>query len=260
MPSLPCLTCEELLLIHFTIYDYSVVGSTNDEAKALLTKGAEEGTVVRAQRQTAGRGRRGRQWISEPGNLYCSLILHPKCPLSQASQLSFVMALAVGNTLIPYLSDPGLLSNKWPNDLLLQKQKVAGILIETESEDGQLAEACVVGIGLNLTVVPDHPAYPVTALKNHSALPLDHDVLFSELLVQIKNQYQVWQKEGFEPIREAWMERAHGLGQETTITVGKNQIHGQFIGLSPEGALLLKEENGFVHKLMSAEIMSASSS
>lgn len=241
-------------MIHFTLHDYPVVGSTNDEAKALLIKGAKEGTVVRAERQTAGRGRRGRQWISGVGNLYCSLILCPKCPLNQASQLSFVMAVAVGNTIVPYLTDPALLSYKWPNDLLLQKEKVAGILIETESESGQLAEACVVGIGLNLEVVPGHSAYPVTALKNHAKLTLDREIVFSELLAQIETQYQVWQREGFTPIREAWMERSHGLDQEMTITVRKNQIHGQFMGLNPEGALLLKEANGLVYTVMSAEV------
>ena len=231
------------------------MGSTNDEAKALLAIGAEEGAVVRAERQTAGRGRRGRQWISEAGNLYCSVILRPQCPLNQASQLSFVMALAVGNTILPFLTQPEILSYKWPNDLLLQKEKVAGILIETESERGQFAEACVVGIGLNINVVPDHPIYPVTALKNHSKSKLSRDVLFSELLEQIKNQYHLWQKEGFGPIHEAWMARAHGLNQEMTITVGKKEMRGQFMGLSPEGALLLREGNGFVRQFMSAEIL-----
>lgn len=242
-------------LLEFTIYDYPVVGSTNDEAKTLLIGGAAEGTVVRAARQTAGRGRRGRQWISEVGNLYFSIILCPQCPLSQASQLSFVMTLAVGNTIISFLTKPELLSYKWPNDLLLQKEKVAGILIETESQGGQLVEGCVVGIGLNLNSVPDHPAYPVTALNNHSAVTLDRDIVFSDLLAQIKIQYQIWQKEGFAPIREAWIERAHGLGQEMVITVGRDEVHGQFQGLSQEGALLLKKETGVVHTLMSAEIL-----
>lgn len=246
---------KEALLIHFTLYDYPVIGSTNDEVKALFMKGSGEGTVVRAERQTAGRGRRGRQWISEPGNLYCSLILCPKCPLSQVSQLSFVIALAVGNAILPFLTKPELLSYKWPNDLLLQKGKVAGILIETESERGQLAEACVIGIGVNLNVIPDHPVYPVTALNNHTKSKLSRDILFFELLEQIKNQYYLWQKGGFEPIRNAWMERAYNLGHKMAITVGNNQISGQFVGLSPEGAFLLKEENGFMHKIVSAEVL-----
>jgi BirA family biotin operon repressor/biotin-[acetyl-CoA-carboxylase] ligase len=241
-------------VLNFILYDYPVVGSTNDEAKALLQKGAGEGTVVRATRQTAGRGRRGRRWISEPGNLYFSLILAPKCLLSHASQLSFVMAVAVGEAILSFLKSPEILSYKWPNDLLLDKKKVAGILIETDSEAGQLAERCVVGIGLNLTSIPDHPAYPVTALNDHAKSTLIPDVLFTELLEKIKNYYGVWNQEGFEPIREKWLRRAHSLGQDVTITVGDQKLSGCFKGLSQEGALLLEEENGDFHMLMSAEV------
>ena len=238
----------------FILYEYPVIGSTNDEAKALLAQGAVEGTVVRAESQTAGRGRRGRRWISAPGNLYCSVILCPKCPLTIASQLSFVIALAVGRTILPYLTTPENLSYKWPNDLLLKNEKVAGILIETESAGGQLAEACVVGIGVNLISVPDHPTYPVTALKEHTKSSFSRDVLFSQLLDQIKSVYQIWQDNGFAPIREAWMERAHGLGENLTVNLGKNDICGQFVGLSDEGAFLLKDENEVVHCLVSVEI------
>lgn len=241
-------------MLNFIIYDYPVVGSTNDEAKILLENGAGEGTVVRAERQTAGRGRRGRRWISEPGNLYFSLILMPKCPLLQVSQLSFVMAVAVGEAVLPFLKSPKILSYKWPNDLLLNKHKVAGILIETESEAGQLAETCIVGIGLNLTSIPDHPAYPVTALNDHVKSSFIPDILSTELLEQIKIYYEVWKKEGFEPIREKWLERAHSLGQDVNITVGGKSMSGRFKGLSQEGALLLKGKNGDVQMLMSAEI------
>lgn len=241
-------------MLNFIIYDYPVVGSTNDEVKLLLMQGAGEGTVVRAERQTAGRGRRGRIWVSEPGNLYCSLLLTPRCSLIQASQLSFVMAVAVGQTILPFLTAPELLYYKWPNDLLFQGQKMAGILIETESRGRQLAEACVVGIGININSAPDHPAYPVTALHHHTKLNLIREVIFSELLEQIKRYYHVWKQEGFDPICEMWKQRAYGLGQHMTIIVGNKEMSGQFIDISPEGALLLKRENGSIHKLMSAEI------
>lgn len=250
----PYLPLKGSSLLNFTIYDFAVVGSTNDEVKVLLAQGAGEGTVVRAETQTAGRGRRGKQWISQPGNLYCSFLLMPECSLIQACQLSFVMAVAVGNTLIPFLKNPHVLSYKWPNDILLQKEKVAGILIETESQGGQLAEACIVGIGVNLNSLPDHPAYPVTTLRNHTKSNLILDALFSELLMQIKKTYQLWQKDGFDVIRKAWLERAFNLGEELIINLGKKEVRGQFMGLSEEGALLLKERNGFVHKLTSAEI------
>lgn len=242
-------------MLNFIIYDYPVVGSTNDEAKTLLAQGAAEGTAVRAERQTAGRGRRGRKWISEPGNLYCSLILTPDCSLAQASQLSFVMAIAVGQTILPFLTSPERLSYKWPNDVLFEKAKIAGILIETESRGGQLAEACVVGIGLNLNSLPDHPSYPVTALKNHTTALLNQNAVFTGLLDQIKSAYQTWRQEGFEPIRNAWLQRAHGLGKEIVVTRGEKEIRGQFMGLTLEGALLLKDAHGKVYEFMSAEIL-----
>lgn len=242
-------------MLNFTIYDYPVVSSTNDEAKLLWVQGACEGTVVRAARQTAGRGRRGRQWVSEPGNLYCSLLLTPQCPLSQASQLSFVMAIAAGEAILPFLESPEFLAYKWPNDLLFQKKKIAGILIETESERGEAASACVIGIGINIHSIPDHPAYPVTALGCHTKLNVIQDALFSALLDQTKRYYPVWRHEGFDPIRKAWKERAHGLGQTMTIMAGEKEITGQFIDISPEGAFLLKKEDGSIHTLMSAEVL-----
>ncbi|MCE3230152.1 MAG: biotin--[acetyl-CoA-carboxylase] ligase [Alphaproteobacteria bacterium] len=178
----------------------------------------------------------------------------PHCPLAQASQLSFVMAIAVGETILPFLASPELLSYKWPNDLLIQKEKIAGILIETESQGGLLMEACVVGIGLNVNSAPDNLAYPVTALRCHTKVNLNQDVVFSALLAQIRHYYQVWQQEGFVPIREAWKQRACRLGQSMAIRAGNKDMRGQFIDISPEGALLLKEDDGRVHTFMSAEI------
>jgi BirA family biotin operon repressor/biotin-[acetyl-CoA-carboxylase] ligase len=242
-------------LLNFTVHEYVTLGSTNDEAKALLKQGAREGTVVKASTQTAGRGRRGRQWISEPGNLYFSFILEPECSLVQASQLSFVVAIAVGEAILPFLKTPDILSYKWPNDLLLNKEKVAGILIETESDGGQMVDACVVGIGVNLNALPNHPAYPVTTLNQHTTTNVSLDLLFLDILEQIKKYYQIWKQVGFGPIREKWLEPAHSLGQNLSITVGEATICGKFNGLSQDGALLLEREDGFVQKFMSAEVI-----
>lgn len=241
-------------MLNYILYEYPIVESTNDVAKKLLEEGAGEGTVVRADRQTAGRGRRGREWISESGNLYCSFILKPRCPLSQVNQLSFVIALAVGETILSFLSMPESLSYKWPNDLLINKEKVGGILIETESSGGQQVESCVVGIGVNLQSSPSNMAYPVTSLKQHAKVTPIVEVLFSELLNQIKTFYHIWKQEGFEPIREKWLQRAYSLGEDIYILVGENKIHGKFIGLDSSGGLLIKREDNRVQTLLSAEI------
>jgi len=242
-------------LLNFTVYDYSTVGSTNDEVKRLLGQGACEGTVVRAGQQTAGRGQRGRQWISEPGNLYCSLLLTPQCPLLRASQLSFVIAIAAGETLLPFLAAPGLLAYKWPNDILIQEQKIAGILIETESKTGQTADACIIGIGINVHTPPSHPTYPVTALTCHTKGYIALDSLLSALLDKINHYYHIWQHEGFAPIHHAWEEHAYSLGQNMAIRVGNKEAIGQFIGINQEGALLLKKEDGTICAFVSAAIL-----
>jgi len=241
-------------LLNYILHEYPVVESTNDVAKNLLKEGAGEGTVVRADRQTAGRGRRGREWVSNSGNLYCSFILKPHCPLSQVNQLSFVMALAVGETILSFLSLPESLSYKWPNDLLLNKEKVGGILIETESSGGKQVESCVVGIGVNLLSSPSHMAYPVTSLKRHAKVTPILEILFSELLDQIKTFYHMWKQDGFELIREKWLQRAYCLGEDLSIVVGENKIRGKFIGLDPSGGLLIKREDNSIETLLSAEI------
>jgi BirA family biotin operon repressor/biotin-[acetyl-CoA-carboxylase] ligase len=240
--------------LRFVIHEYEEIGSTIDEIKSLLEQGAGEGTVVRADRQTAGRGRRGRRWISETGNLYCSLILAPECPLIQATQLSFVMAIAVGEAIIPYLKAPEVLSYKWPNDLLLNRKKVAGILIETESDGGDLAHTCVASVGVNLQSVPHNPDYPVTALSQHSDRDVSCGVLLPVLLEHINIYYQLWREQGFDSIRQKWLERGHAFNQEMAIMVGNTKHNGKYKGLSAEGALLIEGEDGLMHELTSAEV------
>ena len=140
----------------YRLVRYDTVGSTNDEAKYLARASAEEGTLVWGIEQTAGRGRRGRAWSSPRGNLYASLILRPHCPLDQATQLGFIAALAVGNTLSSICEGRlNGLSYKWPNDVLVCGRKIAGILLESELQsDGEIPLFVVVGVGINLASSP----------------------------------------------------------------------------------------------------------
>ena len=127
-------------------------GSTNDEAKARAAAGAPDGTVVWARQQRAGRGRRGRDWVSPPGNLYVSVILRPACEARHVAQLSFVAALAVLDLVDGPL--PGRARCKWPNDILVDGAKVAGILLESALEPGGRVDWVVLGIGVNLASHP----------------------------------------------------------------------------------------------------------
>ena len=129
------------------------VGSTNDAALRLAEGGASEGTFVWAREQTGGRGRRGRSWVSPPGNLYCSTVLRPECPASRAAELGFVAALAVAD-IVPAERRIRL---KWPNDVLVDGGKIAGILLESSIGQDGLVEHVVAGIGVNVGFAPQIP-------------------------------------------------------------------------------------------------------
>ena len=137
-----------------------VVGSTNDEAKRLARGGAPDRTLVTAARQEAGKGRRGRVWSSPEGNLYASFVLRHGRPPATAAQLSFVTAVALAEALCDLLPDGPAVRCKWPNDVLIDGAKVAGILLEAEGEGGWL----VVGLGVNIRHEPEQPLYPATSL------------------------------------------------------------------------------------------------
>ena len=145
------------------ILSFASIDSTNEEIRRRAKTGAPEGTAVMAESQTAGRGRRGRVWVSPPGNLYCSLLLRPQCAPKDAGNLSFAAALAVAEALLPLLPEGIDLRFKWPNDVLLDGKKVAGILIESEVEGGSLSFA-VVGAGINVANSPPDTEFPATSL------------------------------------------------------------------------------------------------
>ncbi|HLJ64877.1 MAG TPA: biotin--[acetyl-CoA-carboxylase] ligase, partial [Stellaceae bacterium] len=116
----------------YRLLAYDEVGSTNEEARRFAAEGAPEGTLVWARSQSAGRARRGRQWVSDPGNLYFSLILRPNHPAAMAAQLGFAAALAIGEAAVEFLPDNVRVGYKWPNDVLVEGRKLSGILLESQ--------------------------------------------------------------------------------------------------------------------------------
>ena len=216
------------------------VDSTNDEAKNRAAAGAPEGAVVWAQQQRAGRGRRGREWVSPPGNLYVSVILRPACEARHVAQLSFVAALAVLDLVDGSL--PGRARCKWPNDILVDGGKVAGILLESALEPGGRVDWVVLGIGVNLASHPGlEEPIPSRSLVDAGAPPLLPEDALTPLLAALTRQRQVWEEEGFVPIRRAWLARAHGLGGPVTVANGDRTLAGTFEGLDAEGALVLAQ-------------------
>jgi BirA family transcriptional regulator, biotin operon repressor / biotin---[acetyl-CoA-carboxylase] ligase len=222
------------------------VGSTNDEAARLADAGAPEGTVVWARQQTGGRGRRGRVWTSPVGNLYSSTILRPDCPAARAAELGFVSALAVAD-IVPTNRAVRL---KWPNDVLVDGGKVAGILLESAISQAGAVQHVVAGIGINIGFAPQLPdmRYPGAALGGSIEAALE---TFTAALAKRLAQ---WRRDGFEQVRTAWLAKAGPIGAEVDVKLGEELVRGRFNGVDGEGALLLETSSG-PRRIVSGELL-----
>lgn len=219
--------------------------STNDEAKRLAAAGAAEGTVVWALRQTAGRGRQGRGWVSPPGNLYCSLVLRPDETPAIAAQLAFVAALALGDAFDGLLPAGVEMRYKWPNDVLLDGRKVAGILLESAGVSETGLDWLVVGCGLNISVFPEATeGFPATSLVAAGA----RRVTPADMLARFVAGFDVWcgrwRADGLDAVREAWLARAARLGEDIVVRMPDHRLEGRFAGLDGTGALIIDLAGG----------------
>lgn len=219
---------------------YDSIGSTNDEAKRLASGGAEEGTLVWAREQTAGRGRRGRVWLSPRGNLYVSLILRPDCPPGSAAQLGFVAGLAVGGALRAILPRVDRLAYKWPNDVLINTRKIAGVLLESETVGSEKLSFVVVGVGVNLMASPQGTELPATSIMEEGFGEVMPEVMLEEFAAHFQLWLARWRAEGFAPVRAAWLAAAAILrGEPIRVRLESRALCGRFLDLDREGNLLL---------------------
>jgi BirA family biotin operon repressor/biotin-[acetyl-CoA-carboxylase] ligase len=222
---------------------YDEIDSTNAEALRLKRQGERGPLWITAQRQSAGRGRRGRKWISVPGNLHASLLLSDPSPAEHWPQLSFVAALAVHDAVVGVAPEVRpLMQLKWPNDLLLSAAKFAGILIE--GEGGEEAGAVAIGIGVNCTAHPADAAYPATDLAASGA-QVTATGLFGALAVKMAGRLAQWNRgQGFATIRADWLARAAGLGDTIRIALADRELVGRFESLDDAGCLVLIAPDG----------------
>jgi BirA family biotin operon repressor/biotin-[acetyl-CoA-carboxylase] ligase len=219
---------------------YDSIGSTNDEAKLRARDGAEEGTLVWALEQTAGRGRRGRAWSSPQGNFYLSLILRPDCPIGSAAQLGFVAALAVGGALRATLPRVERLAYKWPNDVLIDGRKIAGVLLESETVAPEKLSFVVVGVGVNLTASPQGTEFPASSIMEEGLGEVMPEVVLEGFAAHFRSWNMRWRAEGFAPVRAAWLAAAAiARGESIRVRLESRTLCGRFLDLDHEGNLLL---------------------
>lgn len=239
---------------------FQTIDSTLSEAKRRASIGEADSLWISTDCQSMGRGRRGREWVSDTGNLFCTGLYTHTGDLASAACLSFAAALAVAQTLEHYI-DPKLVSIKWPNDILVDGKKIAGILLESGTHDGEIWIA--VGIGINLVSHPKLEDYMATHLLAHIASDLleTSEPIFTgaqPVLAILAQKFEDWRhiyiSEGFEPLRKAWSNLAVGLHGPVTARLENKTITGIVKGMDGNGALEVEISSGEIVKIHAGDV------
>ncbi|MBT4487165.1 MAG: biotin--[acetyl-CoA-carboxylase] ligase [Rhodospirillaceae bacterium] len=215
--------------------------------------GAPEGSLIVAREQRTGRGRGGRQWTSPPGNLYMSLLLRPQGNVGTVAQISFLAAVALAEALTaiaPQLS-PRL---KWPNDVLVDGAKISGILLESSALSGGGVGWLVLGMGVNVARHPDDAGQAATSLHAHGVVDCTAYSLLAALAPALLHWLDIWREVGFPPLRQAWLERAAGLGGRLRVRLPNEEFSGIFRDLDGDGSLIIELSDGTLRPVAAGEV------
>ncbi len=236
------------------------IDSTNAEAMRRALTGERGPLYIRANRQTAGRGRSGRPWAAAPGNLALSRLGRIGAPPGLVPQLSLVAGVAVWTAVATVLGESdngGLLQLKWPNDVLLDGAKLAGILVEATVVGGE--PVAVIGIGLNVAHAPDVPGRRTAALAAVARCEPVLDQISREVARCLEAALVLWDEgRGFEAIRRGWLAASVREGAAMTIESKAGKVSGLFAGIDADGALLLADEAGRLRSYAYGDVTLAS--
>jgi BirA family transcriptional regulator, biotin operon repressor / biotin---[acetyl-CoA-carboxylase] ligase len=228
---------------------FNSIDSTNEEARRIAATGNRGPVWITAREQTNGRGRRGNRWISQSGNLFATLLL--QVPHAQAAQLGFASSLAAADAVSQY-AGPHRVNLKWPNDVLLDGRKVAGILLETIAPD-----ALAIGIGINLFHHPDHTETPAISLHSATGATIDPDEALAQLAARFAAWYAAWQSDGFAGLKPHWLKRAANHSAMIRARLADGEIKGVFEDLDDDGALLLRKADASLTRITAGEVFFA---
>jgi BirA family biotin operon repressor/biotin-[acetyl-CoA-carboxylase] ligase len=234
-------------------YVFDTLDSTNSTAKELAVAGADEGTVVVARVQKQGRGRYDRLWQSPEGGVYLSLTLRPNISPENLSLLPFVAGLAVAKTMDSF----GLRTIiKWPNDILVNGKKIAGILLESEVE-GSTVKYVIVGIGMNLNIKMNVLSSDIqprsTSMMHEKGSPVDYHEFLRSFLIQFEADYSLLTNHQYERIITEWKNHSDTLGKTVRVQTSTEVIQGVACGIDPSGFLLIRTDNGRIKKIYSGD-------
>lgn len=245
------------LLNDYHLLSFDSLDSTNEEAKRLARSGTGHGAVIWAKKQTAGRGRMGRQWVSEEGNLFVSVLLKPEKPLALFSELSFVAACAVHETLEAIVPESAELACKWPNDILLSGKKLGGILLES-FQAGETGDSwVVVGVGVNVDSYPEDAEFPATCLTKAGVELVSAKIILSRFIHHFIEYYNEWNAGGFARIRTHWLNVAWNMKKPVLARLPDRELEGIAETIDEHGNLVLRLEDGKRQYIRAADIFPA---
>lgn len=243
----------------YRLIEKELTGSTNADCLQAAVEGEPGGLWIRARTQTAGRGSRGRNWVSDPGNLFASLLLDVPADAKNLATLTFVTSLAVADSVdvmtaelaARHIERPGV-SLKWPNDVLLEGRKLAGILLESHRIGDR--SVVIIGIGVNCVSHPSETNYPATSLRK-AGFELGAAQVLEALAGQFHKRMAQWDwGRGFASIRADWLVRAAGVGEEIETRIGGETKRGVFETIDETGLLILRAASGGRQEISVADI------
>jgi BirA family biotin operon repressor/biotin-[acetyl-CoA-carboxylase] ligase len=241
------------------IHYFLKIDSTNSHARRLAERGAQDGEILIAEQQTAGRGRLGREWISPAYvNLYCSVILRPKLPPVHAPQVTLMAAVALADAVASFL--PVTPTIKWPNDILVQGKKLAGILTES-SCDAEHLEFVILGIGVNLNypeeLMPETIRQHATSALIAGRKTIRREVFVQRLIQDLDRCYGILQESGFGALAPRWEARFGLRGSRVRVELMGGVIFGTARGIDGDGALIVEREDGNFERIVAGDVIPA---
>ena len=241
---------------NYLIHQFDEIESTNDLAFSLAeNKQIFANQIIVANKQNKGRGRLNRNWESPIGNLYFSLVLQPQIAVAKISQISFVAVCALQIAVAKVFKQQKInvdIKNKWPNDLLIDQKKVAGILLESKISN-KICDFVILGIGVNINSNPTQTFFPSTNIKNFSC-EISASKMLEFFLEEFENLYENWLNFGFQNIRNLWHKNAYNLNSQIRINLGNSYAEGIFQEIDEEGNLVIKNHNNETKKISFGDV------
>ena len=242
----------------YKIVNYVSTDSTNAEALRLIQNGCLDDYVITADQQTQGKGSKGRNWQSLLGNLHASILLRSQTTPIQNQQLPFLVSNAVYSTLNYFAKKDKVnvnIKQKWPNDVLINGKKVAGILLESHTHNQQ--NYLIIGIGINILASPEQANFPASSLVNEGIILQHTDELLNVLMLEFRRLYQQWCIDySFKVIRQQWLKRAYNLNKVITIDDGHCKVSGIFKDLDFSGSLVLQMPDQTLRSFVVGDLLS----